>query len=63
MTVKELIEELKKYPQDMTVGIMYDVGRSRVTHQPYSEVEIKIAHWEDTNYPYNEEDFDFVNVE
>jgi len=63
MTVKELIEELKKFPQDMPVAVGSDICKDRHTHEPYSTVGIKISHWEDTNYPYNEEDFDYVNLD
>jgi hypothetical protein len=53
MTVKELIEKLKEFPEDMPVGIMYDV---------HSDIEIHIATWTHDNYPYNKPDFDYVNI-
>jgi len=63
MTVKELIEELKKYPDDMIIAVGHDAWRSRQDHLPHSEIEIKKAEWIDSNYPYNEEDFEYLNLE
>ena len=54
ITVKELIEKLQEFPQDMPVGIDYD---------PMSPIEIKIWTWVHNNYPYDKPDFDFVNIE
>lgn len=62
MTVKELINELKKYPDDMIVGVS-EVHRDRKTNKPVSDIDLQIAHWEHTNYPYDLEDFDYLRIE
>lgn len=57
MTVAELIERLKNYPQDMSVGIdgdfEYPDGR---------EIEISIHTWVHSNYPYDLPDTEYVNI-
>lgn len=62
MTVKELIEELKKYPEDMIVAGSYECGRYKNTKEIWSTVELSICHWEPTNYPYDREEFDYLNI-
>lgn len=58
MTVSELIEELKKYPQDMPVGVygnfLYPSG---------DKIDVSICTWVHSNYPYNLPDTDYVNIE
>ena len=46
MKVKELINKLKEFPQDLEV---YDICMDKVE-------EIKLVHWIDPNYPYKDED-------
>jgi len=53
MTVKELIEKLKEFPEDLPVGVMYDV---------HADVMVERKTWEHTNYPYNKPDFDYINI-
>ena len=54
MTVAELIEKLKTYPQDMPIAIDGD---------PFAEIEIMQRTWVDSNYPYDRPDFEYVNLE
>lgn len=63
MTVKELIEKLKEYPQDMTVAVDFNAWRDRKEHKEDSEISIKKTIWIDDNYPYNEEEFEYINLE
>lgn len=53
MTVKELIEKLKEFPQDMRVQT-YD-------WLDIDNVEIKT--WQDSNWPYDQPDEDRVIIE
>ena len=57
MTVKELIEKLKEFPEDMTVAITHDCWISRETHQPTSVIDVAIK----THYDYVglDDDFEF----
>lgn len=59
MTVGELIEELKKYPEDMPVACCGDI------YYPPEKCTIEVSQrtWEHTNYPYNKPDFDYINLE
>lgn len=52
-TVKDLINALKKYPQDMPVAVWSD---------PHDEIEIEIRTWTHDNYPYDKPDIDYVAI-
>ena len=58
MTVGQLIEELKKSPQDMPVGI--DMNFQYPDGEP---IDVSIHTWVHSNYPYNLPDTDYVNIE
>ena len=62
ITVKDLIEILKTYPEDMPVASNYDSGRVRSTHEISTELFIGKVEWEDTNHPYDEEPFEYLNI-
>ena len=62
MTVADLIERLKEYPPDMPVAVWSDIQRSREDHKPYSNIEITRAVWVYSNYPWDEKDFEYVNL-
>jgi len=53
MVVKELINKLKEFPQDMKVQMdgFIDID------------DVRIHIWVDSNYPYNEPDEDRVIIE
>ena len=54
MTVKELIEKLKEYPDDMIVT---------TDCQPNWGINLKVRTWTHDNYPYNKPSFDYLNIE
>lgn len=54
MIVKELIEKLKEFPEEMPVGVIGD---------PISEPIVSIQTWIHNNYPYDKPDIEFVNIE
>lgn len=54
MTVSELIEELKKYPPEMTVAIL---------NFPQDPVEIHIRRYESEHITDGSVDFDYVSLE
>ena len=54
MSVAELIEELKEYPQNMPIAIDGD---------PFMQIKITQRTWVDSNYPYDRPDFEYVNLE
>lgn len=61
MTVAELVEELKKWPQDMPVAV-----DGNIYYPPEYEgnrLEISKRTWVDSNYPWNRPDFDYINIE
>lgn len=61
MTVKELIEELQKYPQDMPVAT--DGNIYYPPDSPYNKLEVSKRTWVESNYPYIDPDFDYINIE
>ncbi len=61
MTVAELVEELKKWPQDMPVAV-----DGNIYYPPEYEgnrLEISKRTWVDSNYPWDQPDFDYINIE
>lgn len=54
MTVKDMIEKLKQFPEDMSIAVGYDV---------FDEIRIYIKTWSHTNYPYDRPDFQYVCIE
>lgn len=52
-TVKDLINALEKYPQNMLVAVWTD---------PHDEIEIEIKTWTHDNYPYDKPDIDYVAI-
>ena len=58
MTVEQLIEELKKFPQDMPVAT-----DTNFQYPDGGPLEVSIHTWIHSNYPYNLPDTDYVNIE
>ena len=61
MTVSELIEELKKWPQDMPIACC-----SEITYTPEAEgnrIYISERLWVHNNHPYDKPDFKYINLE
>ena len=61
MVVRELIEELEKYPQDMPVAV-----GTNIMYPPeadYNRLEVSQKTWVDSNYPWNKPDFEYINIE
>ena len=63
MTVAELIKKLQTCPQDMTVAVGYGAWRDRQEHKEHSVIIVKEATWVDSNFPFDEEDFEFIMLE
>jgi len=61
MTIKELIEELQKYPEDMPVAV--DGNISYPPEADYNRLEVSKRTWVVSNYPYKDPDFDYINIE
>lgn len=60
MTVKQLIEKLKSFPEDMPVTTFSDIT-PRDIDDP-DAIDITIKTWEDETYPYNRPSFQFVDL-
>lgn len=61
MTVKQLINELKKFPQDLPVTTWSDINwKSR--DDPH-HVSVTKKTWTHSNYPYDKDDFDYIDLE
>lgn len=61
MRVKELINKLQEFPQDMPVAISHDINPEDIDDPDF--IEVNICTWEHSNYPYNKPSFDYVNLE
>ena len=61
MKVKELINKLLEFPQDMPAATFYDINPEDIDDPNW--IKVKICTWEHQNYPYNKSSFDYVNLE
>lgn len=61
MTVKELMEELQKWPSDMPVATLQDIGPDAALDPHWIKVSKKT--WTHENWPYDKPDFDYVDLE
>lgn len=61
MTIKELIDELSKWPPDMPVAVMHDI--SPVSKDMKNWIEVTEHTWVHGNYPYDKPNFQYVNLE
>ena len=61
MTVKELIDKLLEFPQDMPVATFHDINPEDIDDSDW--IKVNICTWEHQNYPYNKPSFDYVNLE
>lgn len=61
MTVKELIKELQKWPQDMPIAIMWDIDW--VTRDDPHWIKVSKRTWTHGNWPYDKDDFDYIDLE
>ena len=61
MTVKQLIKELQKWPEDTPVAIMCDINLSDIKDPNF--IKVSKHTWVDSNYLYNKPDFDYINLE
>ena len=61
MTVKELIEELEKYQQDMPVAV--DMSIMWPPESDNNKLKVSQRTWVDSNYPWNRPEFEYINIE
>ena len=61
MTVKQLIEKLKEFPENMPGATLNDINPEDRDDPEW--IKVSIATWVHSNYPYNKPDFDYVNLE
>ena len=60
MTVKQLIEKLKEFPEDMPVATFDDICWSDIDNPEY--IDVAKHTWEDKNPPCLKPSFDYVNL-
>lgn len=60
MTVKELKNELDNFPDDMPVGVHFDIDWT--TKDDPHWISVKEQTWTHSNYPYDKKDFEYVNL-
>lgn len=61
MTVKQLIDKLKEFPENMPVATIEDINPSDIDDPEFIVVSKRI--WTHQNYPYDKPDFEYVNLE
>lgn len=61
MTVKQLIEKLEEFPEDMPVATFHDINPEDIDDPDW--ITVNVYTWEHQNYPYNKPNFDYVNLE
>lgn len=61
MTVKELMEELQKWPSDMPVATLQDIDWA--TRDDSHWIKVSKKTWTHGNWPYDKPDFDYVDLE
>lgn len=60
MTVGQLIEKLKEYPKDMPVAVFGDINYKSKDDE--NDIQVTKRIWEHTNYPYDQESFEYVDL-
>lgn len=60
MTVKQLIDRLLEFPQNMPVATFHDINPEDIDDPDW--IKVNICTWEHQNYPYNKPNFDYVNL-
>lgn len=61
MTIQQLINGLKKFPKDMPIAIWGDIDW-KSKDDPH-HINIIKSTWVHSNYPYDKDDFDYINLE
>lgn len=61
MTVAQLIERLKEFPQHMPVTIINDINW--VEKDDPHALRVSVRTWIHGNYPYDKPNFDYVNID
>ena len=60
MTVKQLIDKLQEFPENMPVTTFYDINPNNVDDPDW--INIEICTWKPQNYPYYRPSFAYVNL-
>ena len=61
MTVKQLIDKLREFPQDMPVATVNIIAPGDIDDPDF--IAVNVCTWKDYDYPYNKLSFDYVNLE
>ena len=61
MRVKELINKLQEFPEDMPVATINVIDPGDIDDPNF--IKVNVYTWEHSNYPYNKPSFDYVNLE
>ena len=61
MTVKQLIDKLQEFPDDMPVATINVINLGDIDDPDF--IQVKIYTWEHSNFPYNKPSFGYVNLE
>ena len=61
MTVKQLIDKLREFPEDMPVATFNDINPVDKDDPNWIRVDMRL--WQHNNYPYDKPSFPYVNLE
>lgn len=61
MTIKQLIEKLKQFPEDAVVATFDDINWAAKDDPDW--IKITERTWVHNNYPYDKPDFKYINLE
>ena len=61
MIVKQLIDKLREFPENMPVAIDHFINPCDIDNPDF--IKVNICAWEHSNYPYDKPSFDYVNLE
>lgn len=61
MRVKQLIDKLREFPENMPVATSHLINPCDIDNPNF--IEVNICTWEHSNYPYDKPSFDYVNLE
>ena len=60
MTVERLIKKLSEFPNNMPVATFNDISWKSKDDPEW--IQVTKCTWEHTNYPYDQPNFDYVNL-
>lgn len=61
MTVRQLIDKLKEFPEDLPIATWGDINWKSKDDPNF--IKVTKETWTHQSYPYDKDDFDYINLE